>query len=59
MLAEQMNLERNKLKSTVMIAKKVAIGSSSANGSSGQQSITELRIFRSITEIGNSEEAMK
>ena len=45
MLAEeQMNLERNKLKGTVMIAKEVAIGSSSANGSSGQQSITELMI---------------
>ena len=54
-----MNLERNKLKDIVMIAKKVAIGSSSANRSSGQQSITELRICRSITEIGNSEEAMK
>lgn len=59
MLAEeQMNLERNKLKGTVTIAKKVVI-SNWVFWTTEYYRVKDMGYFRSITEINNSEEAMK
>ena len=59
MLAEeQMKLERNKLKGTVTIAKKVVI-SSWVFWTSEYYRAKGMGYFRSITEIDNWEEAMK